>query len=204
MKRVNQLGAKILIVLIVIIISSKLYSQGYPTDPGSTIVTGGLSFSSMGGDLYEFNGDRLSLIQLNPAVCFFIAPGLAFGGSFVLERLSQGNISLTSWGIGPRILYFIGGERDQDEIKGTTYPFVGFGFILTKSTISIEGYSGMQKETITGNTIAFGGGFCRMLSDSIGLITEAGYNIDNQKLEGYGTIDGNKINIIIGLSYFLY
>lgn len=176
-------------------------AQSFPTNKGSKIVGGEFYFSSAGGDLYEnWEGDRLTSIEVDPFISFFLAPGLALGGNFLFERMSQGDASLTTWGIGPRLMYFIGGSKPISTVKGTTYPFLDAAFLYVKSTYEYNSYDSSE----SGTMIRFGGGILRMLSDSVGLLGEVAYSIDKMKPEDGDSVSGNQFNIAAGFTFFLY
>ena len=72
---------KALFVHIFTIVTFMLCNNSFPQDSpigkGSKIISGNFSFSSAGGELNENNnGDRLFTIEFDPAVNFFISPGL--------------------------------------------------------------------------------------------------------------------------------
>ena len=184
-----------------IVACGSAFAQSFPTDKGSKIVAGEFAFSSAGGDLYEnSDGDRLTTIELDPFISYFLTPGLALGGNFLLERMSQGDWSLTTWGIGPRLIYFIGGSQPISTVKGKTYPFLDAAFLYIKNTFKYDS----DESSSLGTMIRFGGGILHMLSDSVGLFGEAVYSIDSIKPEDGDSESGNQFNIAAGFTFFLY
>jgi hypothetical protein len=157
-------------------------------------------FSSAGGDLYEADNERMLLMQFNPSFNYFVFPGLALGGKFMFDKTSQGDYGTTAWGIGPQLVFFIGGTQPKDSFRGTIYPFIATSLIYAKSTISF-----MDEDfSISGTMINLGGGLNFMLSNSVGLIMETSYEIDNMTPEDEESISGNKFNIGLGIVAFLY
>jgi hypothetical protein len=176
------------------------FAQTFPTDKGSCLIYGGFTFSSAGGDLYESSGNRVTTTQLNPSVGYFLTPGLALGGRFIYSRTSQGSASVTTWGIGPSILFFIDGDQSNANIKGESYPYVGLNFLYVSGSSKI----GTHEYTVSGTMISFGVGLCHMLSNTVGITTEFGYQMDNMNPENGNSENGNKFNIIAGIVAFLY
>ena len=177
------------------------FAQSYHTDKGSKIIAGEFSFSSGGGDLYEnSDGDRLTTIEMDTFISYFLTPGLALGANFLLIKTAQGDLSATAWGIGPRLMYFIGGNKSISTGKGKIYPFLDAAFLYIKSTSKGASYELSSSRT----RIKFGGGILHMLSESVGLFGEAAYNIDSEKPEDGDSERGNQFNIVAGLAFFLY
>jgi len=198
----NKIITSVCIFAFVIILAYSLtFSQSFPTDKGSKLVAGEFSYSSSGGDSNEnSDGDRDISIDLGSSISYFLSPGLALGADFLFGRSSQGDNSVTMWGIGPRLSYFIGGNHAVSTVKGTTYPFLTVSFVYVKG-----GYDyGDNESSVSGNVIGFGGGIMHMLSESVGLYGNVSYSIENMKWEDEDSESGNEFGISAGLSFFLY
>lgn len=167
-------------------------SRRSPIGAGATMLSGGLVFSSSSGDLYG----SATQLQFNPSVKFLVAPGLAIGASGVLSRSSAGSSSLTSVGIGPSFVYFIGSPSVQGSAKGNAYPYLGVTALYTS-------LSGGGSSTVTGSSVAVGGGVLVMVSEGAGLTAEVSYQFDHMGTSGVSA-DGNRLNVILGFSAFLY
>ena len=176
-------------------------AQTSPISKGSDLLTGGFAFCSAGGRYYEDDGNRMKIIQFNPSISTFVTRGCEIGGKFLFGNMSQGDVSMTSWGIGPKINYFIDVVEPKTPAKGSIYPYIGLSVVFTKST-----YDGYLDEnfTINGILMSFNLGVYYMLSNSVGLIVEPSYEIDNMEVEGGSSVEGNKYNLIIGFSFFIY
>lgn len=191
-----------LLTIMVIVIGSSVAAQNFPTDKGSKIVSGGFTFSSAGGDLYESaDGDRQVLLQFSPSVSYFVIPGVALGGEFLLEYSFYGDYSDNTWGIGPHILYFLGGDRPKPTVRGTTYPYMGAGFFYSHSMFK---YGEIVEVTSSGHMISLEGGILHMLSNAVGLFGEADYQMESMNPEGGDSVNGDKFNIAAGFTVFLY
>lgn len=189
------------LVFTLILAHSSAFAQSYHTDKGSKIIAGEFSFSNSGGDLYEnSDGDRLTSVGFDPFISYFLTPGLALGGYFSLSSASQGDWSATAWGIGPRIIYFIGGSKSISTVKGTTNPFLDAAFLYLTRTSKYDS----EEYSASGTKIRFGGGVLHMISESVGLFCEAAYSIDSMKPEDEDSESGSEFNITAGLSFFLY
>lgn len=169
-------------------------------DVGSAIVSGHFIFSSAGGDLYEFDGSRQTFIQFDPSFSFFFYPGLAAGGSLLVERLSQGSASMTTWGLGPQMVYFVGGNRYRPRLRGMTYPYLSTSFFFTSTSYSDDVFD----STTSGVMLSFSGGVMHMLSETIGVSGEINYQLDWRTPEGGSSLSGNTFNIGGGLTAFLF
>jgi len=171
------------------------------------LFTGGFTYSSAGGDLYEDEGDRSNTIQFNPSASYFLIPNLAIGGKILYSRSSQGDYSNSQLAIGPHILYFFNLNSPQTTVKGSVYPYIGGGVYYTGLNYKYDSddsddYNYDYK--YTGTIISFGGGGLYMLSNTVGLFAEGSYQIDNIKPEDGDSESGNKFNIVAGISFFLY
>ena len=204
----NKLLYQIIIFSALFLISNLSFAQDFPTDKDSKILFGNIAFSSMGGDIYNSGEERTTTLMATPGLTYFITPGLAIGGKGLLSRSAQGKNSTTIFGIGPHIAYFINGKEKPTNIKGTTYSYIGASFLFTNTNYTYKsgiGYSSLEERSISGTTLSFGFGIMHMLSNSVGLTSEFSYEIDKVKGENSdNTASGNKINIIIGISAFLY
>jgi len=208
MKKRRVFSLICLFVSILIVFCSSGFAQSFPTDKGSVALFGSFAFSSAGGDLWEDDDDRLTQLQFTPSVSYFVTPGFALGGKFLLNRMAQGDASMTTWGIGPHVLYFIGGNKPKPTVKGTTYPYLGATFLYAKSTTEEDD----DEFSISGTVISFGFGVCHMLTSTVGLVGEAAYEIDNMTVkwedwegeEEEESESGDKFNIFAGFVVFLY
>jgi len=177
------------------------FAQSFPTNTGSVMLTGAFQFTNAGGDLYEDgDGDRATMISFNPVVNVFATPGFSLGGGLTFAYASQGDYSQTTWGIGPRMAYFIGGHKPRASAKGTVYPYLGTAFQYIHSAVDY----GWGDFSASGTMIYFGFGFMNMITNTVGLFGEGGYQIDSQKPEDGDSESGTKINIVLGLASFLY
>lgn len=193
-------------------------AQTGPTGSGSIMLSGRAAFSSKGGELYggfEDNAQRITFFSGSGSAGFFVLPYVALGASGLVETESYENFREITWELGPEAWIFVGGSREENA-AGSFYPFITAGFFY-KQTISefsidwLENGIYDEKSTDDMTTIKVGGGACYMLTDTVGLIFEIDYEIDRVKFgdsDGFdGTdelIEGNNVNILAGISAFIY
>lgn len=160
------------------------------TDSRAAIVSGMLSFSSQGGDLYGgFDDERLTTITIMPSFIYFVAPGIGIGGDLSYSRLSRGENSLTTWGVGPKIGYFM-------DSGGNIIPFFAGGINYLSISDEEDGENGFR--------FKFGGGIL-IRRDHMAISIEAAYVIDRFKFEGASeSTTGNTIVIGVGFAGLLY
>ncbi len=150
-------------------------AQNSAYDRGSSILIGSFAYSSTGGELFVAEPDedgRITTLQINPSLSYFVAPGLAIGGKVLFQRTAQDDDSFTTWGLGPQILYFIGSNRAQSSVKGTTYPYLGATFAFLRSTAKSTFRGQTDKTSANGTAVAFGLGINHMITNSAGLFVE--------------------------------
>ena len=193
-------------------------AQVGPTGKGSIMLSGKAAFSSKGGELYggpEDNAQRITFFSGSGSAGLFVLPYFALGTSGLVETEIYENFRETTWELGPEAWIFMGGSRDENA-AGSVYPFITAGFFYkqTISEFSIDLFeNGLYDEKSTDDmtTIKVGGGFCYMLTNTVGLILEADYEIDRAKLgdsnffDGTGEfMEGNNVNILAGISAFIH
>lgn len=164
------------------------FGQDFPTNRGSKMISAQFSYSSAGGDLYERNGNRLSIFQVNHSYSSFVTSGLAFGLHFSLVSIWQDGNTQSSFGVGPQLLCFLRGNRSKPNVKGANCPYLSVAFTYTHFSGGVDG-----------NIISLGIGNVHMLTRTVGLSTEATYGIENLE-----SVSGNSFNLKGGIVAFLY
>lgn len=164
---------------------------------GTQLVSGVLSFSSQGGDLYEnFDGDGITTVSIVPSVFYFVTPSIGIGGDLSLTRQSQGDFSNTVWGAGPKAGYFFNSGS-------STIPYVAVGW----NYLSIGASNGDESESEGGTRWKFAGGVL-LRRDHLGIVMELGYSRDSFSVEGFDgdneSFAGSIISLGIGFAGLLY
>jgi len=199
MKKFGLIASAILMGILFPITAS---AQDLPIDLGSIYLGGGWSIDMSGGDLYNDSEDNSQKsFTINPFVSYFAISGFRIGGELELTNWSQGDRSSSVFGIGPHVMYYfnIGGAT---EAKGATFPYLGAKFLYESYKTDIGTNSYTNKWTKFG----FVGGAIHMLSDAVGVFSEAAFNIHSYKPDGSDeSTSGYTISFfIIGFSYFIY
>jgi hypothetical protein len=168
----------------------------YAVDQGSNIYSIAAGVVNAGGDLYEDgDGNSLTAILVMPSYAHFINRGLGFGGDLLLLHLTQGDAGETILGLGPKVVYFFGGEESK------SYPFITAGFYYVRNTEDF----GKSTYTIDGTRFKFGGGVSIMASAHLGVLMEASYNLDSLKGENSKkSVSGNMVVVSVGLVGFSF
>ncbi len=166
-------------------------AQSYPTDRGSLLLGGGAGFSSSGSSVDgEEQGNRSTYLSLSPNVQYFVVPGLAVGGSLSVSRQSNGDASITSYGIGPEVSYYFGkGER-------SLYPFVSAG---------VRYFRNNGSDDFSTSSLGYGAstGAVFMFNRSVGLRTSLYYNANQFEVEDT-EIDNDQFGVGIGFTAFTF
>jgi hypothetical protein len=198
--------------MLIIVFCNSSFARKSPTDKGSIIVDGSFAFSTAGGDLYETNGNKRTSISFVPSISCFMIPGFAFGGEGWLVGNFQEDSRWISWSFGPRVLYFVGGDKPRATAKGSTYAYLDVAFLHTKTTTeytirTTQGLSAemeTNKSTTSGDKITLGLGICYMLSDVVGITVKAEGSIEGSKPKDGDSVSGNEFSILGGTIAFLY
>ncbi|MBN1822301.1 MAG: hypothetical protein JXR31_13360 [Prolixibacteraceae bacterium] len=169
--------------------------QTFAIDQGAIWVGGMASFTSSGGDLFEYDGDRASTITLAPTVNYFIVPNIFIGGSLEVSNSKQGDYKDTGFGIGPQVGYVIGNE------SSTSFPFIDAG---AKLHTSKSEYGSYDSKT-SGTDIFVGAGIVLPVAGHIGFTVEAAYHMMKLKeKDADDSYSGNIFSIGIGITGLLY
>jgi hypothetical protein len=182
----------ILSILLLLFSATFAISQDYAVDKGAFILSGTGSFTSQGGDLYkDFEGNRLSTFSLTSAADYFVVRNVFIGAGITYTRMSQGEDSMSTVGIGPTVGYAFG------KAEGKSYPYIATG---------IQFYSvGADDETIPGTNIFIGAGMILSIKEHLGLVLEIGYNFQKLKHEDWAESEsGNAFIISIGIAGLIF
>lgn len=83
--------------------ASAVSAQEHATDRGSLILGGSAGVAS-----HRTADVRSTYMHLNPAIQYFVRPGLAIGGTVNLTHVRLGERTSTNYGAGPQISYYMG------------------------------------------------------------------------------------------------
>jgi hypothetical protein len=160
----------------------------YPqTGAGTMWISGTTGYSSAGGDLTGSN--RANSISFMPSFLYFAAPNLFLGPALSFERMSQGDYSRYTLGMGVKIGYAFGGN-------GNVIPYLASGFQFGV----MNAKAGSAESKASGTDITLGAGLCYQAVKHVGVTFEAGYHFQSLKPEGEEkSVSGNVIGIGIGV-----
>lgn len=161
--------------------SASAFAENFPTNKGSSLLSGELSFSSISGSSLS----RQNIFNLNSSFVYFIIPNFGLGGDLGLNTTN----SITSFTIGPNVSYFFGGKPKDNKIKGLFYPYLTTSFLVLSSSANTSGFM-----------FKLGGGGVYMISNNTGLNTQLSYQI---AITG-GNVAFNVLGIGAGFVVFFY
>ena len=193
------------VIACLLALCSASFGAEHAFDKGSTIFGVTAGFLNASGDLYENADDRpFTAILLMPQVTYFVWPKVGVGGDLLVFLTGQGDNKSTTLGGGPKLTYFFGGKDKK------TVPFITSGFYFIRHDMEyFAQYTDLLDITCYGTRFKIGGGTNVMLSDHLGLLIEASYNMDNLTLEGDTPEEdrsesGAMVIITMGLAGFFF
>lgn len=174
-----------------------LAAQSYATDQGSYRVGGDASFSSSGFDTNGSDFDeRVTAIQIRPALQYFFIPGLALGGNLTLAYTSLDDDSEWVYGIGPAATYYFGrGER-------SAYPYLGAALQFLWENPDSDGPDEDEDDPVT-TGYRGAAGVLFMLASAVGVSAELYY----EKVErdvGNFEFGTDSYGLAVGISAFVF
>jgi hypothetical protein len=211
MKRKTTIILVALPVMIMAIIVSPAFDQRMPLrrsfEKGTFIGSGGFTFSSSGGELYNEDGKRLTQFNFNPSISYFVTSGLAVGLKGSISFSSLGDQSYSALGIGPEVSYYLRkGKKSTDSVmvKGSLIPYFSAGVMFVRTSGTYPSQWGDYNYKATGTTFDLGGGLLYMLSQGYGIFVRASYEFQRTSSTSGDPKNGNRLVISGGLSAFAF
>jgi hypothetical protein len=159
-----------------------------------------LVFNSDGGDVWENDdGERRTSYESQTLFGYFIMPGLAIGGQFAIESVSQGDYSNKLWAFGPQATYYFGSNSATNSVKGQVYPFVRATYARLNSK---EDYGDSDFE-FSASVYVADVGAVYMLNSFVGITGSIGYQMWGFDFENESE-DGNRIATEFGFAIFFH
>jgi hypothetical protein len=171
---------------LLLLMAGNAEGQSSPVDKGSLMFSGSASFTSRGE---ENDDDRVFTINLNSGAGAFLLPGLMLGGNLQFWSASWRGNTLSTWGIGPKIAYFFGTDKQWFE-PSAVYPMVGGAFTLTGAS---------NGEGISGSVLNLEGGIVAMATRSVGLTLTAFYQFETME-----SVSANTLGVMAGFTFFVW
>ena len=182
------------LALLLIIFQGTIYAQNFPLNKKNRIITSGFNIS---------NSNHQTDIQIESSYGYFIKSKLALSILLKFAHSSQKKYNQTDICIGPRLFYFLNGKQMKSIVKGSTYPYLSASILYNDITKESK-LSGISKMDIhKGIIISFGCGISHMITNTVGLFSEAVYERHNSKNYNKYIID-NFLNINVGFLVFIY
>jgi hypothetical protein len=211
MKKRTTIFLVALPVMIMAIIVSPAFDQRMslrrPFEKGTLIGSGGFTFSSSGGELYNEDGKRNTQFSFNPSISYFVTSGLAVGLKGSLAFSSLGEQSYSVLGIGPEVSYYLrkgGKSAESVMVKGTLIPYFSTGVMFVRTSGTYPSQWGDYDYKLNGTTFDLGGGFLYMLSQGYGVFVRASYEFQRRSSASGDPKNGNRFIISGGLSAFVF
>jgi hypothetical protein len=173
-----------------LMVTQALSAQSHATDRGSIAVAGSASFAS---NKSPGTSERVTVLDLRPAVQYFFAPGVAVGGQLTLGRSSSDGGSATLLGIGPLISYYFG------QLSPRVQPFVSAEVSVVRSAID----SPLGDDEATNTGLMGAAGLLLLLSNSVGVNGQLYYRHVNLSSD-FADLDGNSYGLAFGIAAFVF
>jgi hypothetical protein len=192
------------IAVMISAMSTPALSQTSPIDKGVWQLSGGISFTSFGGDYYKQGNDSPTEFSFTPGANYFVTDGIAVGAKILYSRFSVGSASTSQFGIGPEVTYYFNINKEKSG-KGVLYPYLGVAYLYTQNTDKYPGDPD-HKDRLT--TFAIDGGAAYMLTNSVGLFGQLEYDADSFKhtepAPAGQSVSGSRISFFTGFTFFIY
>ncbi len=177
----------VLLVVALLGLGTTARAQSFAVDRGSWLVGGAAGFNSMG---YSGQSGRATLIFLYPEAQYFVAPGLALGGTLTLARQDLGGgVHQFGYGAGPAATYYFG------RAHRSVYPYVGARASLVRSRVT-GGSADSQSQ------VGARAGLLFMLARNVGV--DAGLYYDRYRGSGSPFNDYDFYGLQIGVAAFVF
>jgi hypothetical protein len=171
---------------------------------GSKELSGGVSISYSGGDLYEQGSEGITSVSLRPALGYFVGAGWEIGGMLVFTNTSVSYATEKNMGIGVFANHYFS-VANGIASKGANYPYLGLGFSFNHNSIDVSsGFGYGYNESDNRMNLALYTGLMHLLSNAVGIYGQLEVDANSVKEEGMTTVGGYKIGIFTGFNYYLF
>ncbi len=169
------------------ILATTARAQTFALDRGSWLVGGTAGFNSQKSSGAD---SRTTFIFLDPDAQYFVAPGLALGGSLRLARSGSGSSHVSWLGAGPAVTYYFG------RAPRPLHPYVGGSALLLRA----QATGGPAN---TGTQLGVQAGLLLMLARNVGLDTGIYYDRSRNRANDYSS-DMSVYGLQLGIAAFLF
>jgi hypothetical protein len=170
-------------------------AQSYATAPGVFLVGGTARithFRDIGNNASTF------VMDLNPRIGYFVAPGLAFSANLQFAHYSEDLGSSSQYGVGPGLIYYFRHHRTR------LNPYLSARTLYVRQTVHPD--SGPSSTTETFSWLASLGG-ALFVARNVALTAEAFYSHDHVSTDLSGSPQANnaeEYGTQFGVSVYLY
>jgi hypothetical protein len=140
------------------------------------------------------SSERTTVLDLRPALQYFVAPGLAVGGQLTLGRASSDGGTSTTLGIGPLVSYYFG------PVSARVQPFVSAEFNIAENSFDS---SSISDQSVTSTGVMGAAGLLLLLSNSVGVNAQLYYRHINTSSD-LADLDGNSYGLAFGIAAFVF
>lgn len=184
-KRILWLSVSLIIVMV-----TTTWSQEQATEPGSWLLGGSVSYSSVGGDELD---DRVNTLMVAPSAVWFFAPCFGVGVQTEVARVTQGDaVDVHHAYIGKALYVFPTGASVR--------PVVGAGGGFIRLSTNDQD----QDESVNGYTMRFAGGIFLFLNEHYALSAELNYDYSKLMISEDNDPATNQFVFAVGFSGFVY
>jgi hypothetical protein len=175
-----------------------------PFAKGNLTLSGGFSLSFAESELFSEEGKSSKSFRFDPAVNYFILPGLAVGVKALLNYSSRETVDQTTWGVGPEITYYIGGAKADSVLNKRLFPFLSAAALFVRSQGSYALAAAEGEFDASGPLFSLGTGIVYLLSPSSGLFLETAYEYSSFSMKNGDARDVSTFTISGGIIGFLF
>jgi hypothetical protein len=170
-------------------------AQSYATDRGAVVIGGNArisKFRDIGNDASTF------LVELNPRVGYFVAPGLLLSANLQYAHYSQDLGSSSQYGIGPGVTYYFRHRKTK------LNPYLSARSLYVHQSYHPDGFTSSSAHSFTWLVSAGGALF---VARTVGLTGEAFYTHNRFSTNIAGTTQSNsseEFGTLFGVSVYLF
>jgi len=175
--------------------NSFCFGAEYALDKGSNMFGITANYFTAKGELYEEDDESFTAILFMPHTLRFVARNVGVGGDLLVLLTGQKDNKSITLGLGPKIIYFLGGKDKK------SYPYLTTGFYYIRNDLEYDDTESHH----SGTRFKVGLGVNSMLASHLGLLIEVSYNLDNLKEEDKEKSEsGSMISVSMGLAGFSF
>ncbi len=178
------------------------FSQDFPTDIGSIVISG--SFSSKSSDDTPF-ADYKKRVNLSGSFNYLLFLDVSLGIWTEYEKNSSGSSYRSDFAFGPQLNWYIGGHMHKTELGGDFYQYFGLGILHRKwkrnQHVIDTGNGDYELSTHSSYMYRLSFGMMILVNSNIGVFGEAAANLF---ISHQSSVPAGEATLDFGLILFLY